>query len=161
MKRISFLLLISIITSCTQSGPAKLTEEARNRVSGEVESMLNAYFDDIGKEGLLGEFKHLDSSPDFFWVPPGYNTAISYDSVKTILTENASNFLSIDFEWETLRIVPLKMGIANYTGVVSGTMIGASGDTTSVKMIETGTVIRRDNGWKILSGQSRHVSGEI
>jgi len=160
MKRTALLLLSPIILSCTQSDPVNLTGKEKKIISGEVEIMLNTYFQDIRKEGLTGEFRHLDPSPDFFWVPPGYDAAITYDSVKTVLTENAGNFLTIEFEWETLRIVPLKKDIANYTGVVNGTMIGVSGDTSSVKMIETGTVIRRDDGWKILSGQSRHLSGD-
>ena len=105
--------------------------------------MLEDYFDAISESGLSAEFDYLDQSSDFFWVPPGFNSAISYDSVKTIL--------------ESLRIVPISKDIANYTGIVGGSITDSRDSINAVHMIETGTVIRRVNGWKILCDQSRNL----
>ena len=126
----------------------------KEKVTQEVEQMLSNYHDDIAESGLTAEFKYLDQSDDFFWVPPGYNSALSYDSVKTILEKNALTIESISFQWDTLRIFPLSHEIANYTGIVVGQMIDTSDVASRVSIIESGTLIRRKSGWKLLSGQS-------
>jgi len=119
--------------------------------------MLEDYFAAISEAGLRAEFDYLDQSSDFFWVPPGFNSAISYDSVETILEMNADSFKKVQFYWATLRILPISKDIANYTGIVGGAITDSKDSINAVHMIETGTVIRRENGWKILSGQSRNL----
>jgi hypothetical protein len=119
--------------------------------------MLEDHFYAISESGLSAEFDYLDQSSDFFWVPPGFNSAISYDSVKTILELNADSFQKVQFNWETLRIVPISKDIANYTGIVGGSITDSRDSINAVHMIETGTVIRRVNGWKILCDQSRNL----
>ena len=157
--RAIFIILITIAATflnCSHKEPhsAPYDEDA---VIKEVHDMLDEYFAAIRKSGLRAEFDYLDPSSDFFWVPPGINSAISYDSVKTILESNADTLKEVEFYWETLRIVPLSKNIASYTGIVKGRTTNALGDISQVNMIETGTVVRRESGWKILSGQSRNL----
>jgi len=102
----------------------------------------------------------LDQSTDFFWVPPGYKSALSYDSVRQILEINAKSFRAIEFNWDTLQVFPLSDKIANYSGIVKGSMIDTSGIKSSVIIIESGTVIKRSDGWKLLSGQSAILNSE-
>jgi len=120
-----------------------------------VREMLDNYHNDIARDGLTAEFKYLDNSSDFFWVPPGYNTALSYDSVRTILEENSKMFHSVMFQWESLQVFPLTNEIPNYTGILKSHMIDTARVESSVTMIESGTLIKREDGWKLLSGQSR------
>lgn len=126
----------------------------KETVSAEVKSMLNSYHQDIKDGGLTAEFKYLDSSSDFFWVPPGYSTVLTYDSVRTILENNSKAFSSIEFHWDTLQIFPLSNEIASYTGIVGGVMTDTAGLKTQTRIIESGVVIKRDDGWKLLCGQS-------
>ena len=119
-----------------------------------MSEMFNNYHGDIKKEGLTAEFKYLDQSSDFFWVPPGYNSALDYDSVYIILVNNAKMFSEVIFEWNTLQIFPLTEEIANYSGIVEGSMTDTSGIVNAVLIIESGTVVKRSDGWKLLSGQS-------
>lgn len=150
MKQIIYLSLILVWASCEK----KTMPLDKEKVTQEVEQMLADYHDDIAESGLTAEFKYLDQSDDFFWVPPGYNSALNYDSVKTILEKNALAFQSISFQWDTLRIFPLSYEIANYTGIVVGQMVDTSGVASKVSIIESGTLIKRKSGWKLLSGQS-------
>ncbi len=55
---------------------------------------------------------------------------------------------------------PLSEKIANYSGIVKGSMIDTSGIKASVLIIESGTVIKRLDGWKLLSGQSAVLNPE-
>ena len=119
--------------------------------------MLDNYHDDIKKGGLTAEFKYLDDSEDFFWVPPGYESALTYDSVKTILETNASNFRNVEFHWDVLQIFPLTNEIVNYAGIVGGQLTDTSNNSIIVSIIESGTLIKRHDGWKLLSGQSANL----
>jgi hypothetical protein len=120
----------------------------------EVKNTLDNYHQDIYKEGLLSEFKYLDSSNDFFWVPPGYAAAINYDSVRNILTKNAPAFRSIQNQFEMLQIIPLSEKLSSYTGRIRSSMTDTAGKTTVIHLLETGVMINRKNGWKLYHGQT-------
>ena len=140
------------LSACRQS--AELSASEKMAVSEEVRTMLGRYFEDMNKEGLLSEFRYLDNSPDFFWVPPGYTTSISYDSVAVVLKATVLTLRTIDYKWETLRIIPLSAELATFTGIIQGVIIDTTGTVTKLRLIETGTVIRRQSGWKLLNGQT-------
>jgi hypothetical protein len=144
--------MIALLCSCSK---ASTTEPvSSDSVAVEVERMLHKYHEAMKTGGLLAEFNFLDNSPDFFWVPPGYESTLTYDSVRTILEKNARAIASIQLEWETLRIFPLSNRIANYSGIVRSVSTDTSGAVHSVRMIESGTTIKREDGWKLLNGQS-------
>ncbi len=105
-----FLLLIS----CTQQ-QAPLPAEQKIIITQEVKQTLNNYYTDIQKNGLTAEFNYLDSSADFFWVPPGYTSAISYDSVAKVLRQNAPHYTSIVNTFDTLTIFIITKELATYT----------------------------------------------
>ena len=151
-KKALIVLLAIVFASCSQNenfdGPQK------EKIVREVTEMFNDYHNDIKVDGLIAEFNYLDESSDFFWVPPGYNSALSYDSVKSILELNHQSFQSIEFSWDTLQIFPLSDKIASYSGIVHGIMTDTSGLVNTVRIIESGTVIKRGSSWKILNGQS-------
>jgi hypothetical protein len=147
------LLLISIFGTffgCLEIQDPEITKK-------EVIQMLNDYHEAISKESLLGEFAFLDSTDQFFWVPPGYTNALTYEEVALFLRKNSANFSKIDFNWDQLEVYPLSNEIATYTGILSGTMTDTSGQISPVKMIESGTLIKRKDGWKLLCGQSRDL----
>lgn len=146
------IFVLLFLVSCTTSTDLNVAD--KEEIIAEVSEMFEAYHNDIRMDGLTAEFAYLDDSEDFFWVPPGYNSALSYDSVRSILLTNAKLFKAVMFAWDTLQIFPLTFDIASYSGIVSGSMTDTTGNVSKVLIIESGTVIRRSDGWKILSGQS-------
>ncbi len=146
------ICLLLTIGACGEESRLKSLE--KNSVRDGVTTMLHAYHDAIRDRGLLAEFEYLDNSADFFWVPPGYGSALSYDSVKVILEQSARNIISADYRWDSLTVFPIVPFLANFHGVVSGQVVEAGGVTRRVRMIESGTVILRAGGWKLLSGQT-------
>lgn len=152
MKHLGCIAVILTLFSC--NGVKKPKNLDKESIRAEVLVMLNNYHEDIAREGLTAEFKYLDQSSDFFWIPPGYNTALSYDSVKNILEMNAKAFQSTEFSWHTLQVFPLTNEIANYSGIVGGLMLDTAGVESTISIIESGTIIKRQDGWKLLSGQS-------
>ena len=152
MTKILMLAIVFLIgSSCSP-------EEQMNgeTVMREVRTMLGEYEASIERGGLMAEFAFLDSSDDFFWVPPGFSSALSYDSVRAIVSLNAQNTRSISMSWDTLRIVPLSGSLAAYTGVLSWRSADTTGVESRTKLIETGVAVRREDGWKLLCGQTRN-----
>ncbi len=150
MKNTLFFILTILFAGC--SSTERTDPDA---VVREVRAMFDEYETSVERDGLLAEFAFLDSSENFFWVPPGFASAISYDSVRTVVTLNAQRTRSISLSWDTLSILPLNAASAVYTGVLSWTNEDTSGTVTHARIIETGVVIRREDGWKLLCGQSR------
>lgn len=126
----------------------------KDRVRKEIESMLSEYHSAMKTGGLETEFDYLDQSKDFFWVPPGYTSTLNYDSIRNILMRSSKFVKSVDIEWETLQVFPLSNEIAIYSGIVKGKTILTSGEESPMRIIESGTLIKRADGWKLLSGQS-------
>ena len=116
--------------------------------------MFDAYRKGIIEKGLTAEFDYLDTSTAFFWVPPGFNKHLSYAEVKSILLENANTIKFLEMEWDTLRIEPVTRTLATYTGVMKSKTSDTAGNITSSSLIESGVVIKREDGWKLLSGQT-------
>jgi hypothetical protein len=151
-RSIPAIFAILTILSCNQATP--LTDNEKAVIIENVRLTLDNYCNDIKKSGLTAEFKYLDKSSDFFWVPPGYSTSISYDSVAIVLKQTAPKYKSIDNSFETLQIIPLNSEYATYTGQLKSTMTDTSSKTITLSLVETGVLIKRKDGWKLLSGQT-------
>ena len=151
--RTRMLLLIG----CSE--PESFGDLEKEVVKRDIEEMFEHYFGDLLRVGLTSEFKYLDSSSDFFWVPPGYDSALSFDSVRAILESTADAFQTIDLRFDKLLVFPLATDIASYSGTVKGTMIDTAGVVTDVHMIESGVLFKRPDGWKLIGGQSRNLDG--
>ena len=150
------ILFVLTLFNCKHQAE-KLNQNDKEIIEREIRKMFNSYHSDIKKDGLKAEFKYLDKSSDFFWVPPDYESALSFDSVKTILLSNSKFIHSIEFSWDTLQVFPLTKTIANYSGIVNGIMIDSTSSKSTFKIIESGTLIKRKDGWKLLNGQSRNL----
>jgi hypothetical protein len=149
---ILFILCLLICISCKQT--TTLSEAEKANITAEIRKTLTAYYDDIKKAGLTAEFKYLDSSSNFFWVPPGYSSAISYDSVVAILKKNAPKYKSVNNTLSNLKIIPISSEIATYTANLNSVMTDTIEQVAIYRLIESGVIIKRKNGWKLLSGQT-------
>jgi len=155
--RLFFFIILVSFTGCKEQINTSKQTVDKEHVSTEILQMFDAYHTAIKENGLKAEFDFLDNSSDFFWVPPGYNAPQSYDQVKNALIENDKAITTIEFKFDTIQIYPLSNFIANYTGIVSGKMIDTAGVLSTFKIIESGALIKRKTGWKLLSGQSRNL----
>src|SRR5688572_109495 len=135
-------LYIIILGGCKDEKGRLSADDAR-KVESEVRLLFDHYFEAMLKGGLTAEFQYLDHSSDFFWVPPGYENPISYDSVAAVLMLNAPRFVSVENTSDTLRIIPLTTALATYTAKLRSVMKDTTGNISSVNLIETGVVIKR------------------
>jgi hypothetical protein len=140
------------VTGCRPS--STFSKEDKKIVEEEARQILHRYYEDISKSGLLGELPYLDSSADFFWVPPEYADPISYSDVEKYIKQTAPLFRTVNNQWDTLRITPLTKELASYTGKLRSTITDTAGTTETYSLIETGLLIKRSDGWKLLNGQT-------
>ena len=158
--KLILLILLSASTFCVscKNHSEQLSVEEREAISATVTTTLNDYYKAIKKNGLTAEFDYLDSSADFYWLPPGYSSPISYDSVSAVLRKTAPLLLSVDNSWEKLSVHPLTKELASYTGKIRSTVTDTSGKQSITYLLETGIVIKRKDGWKLLSGQTSIIN---
>ncbi len=154
MKATVLISSFLFILLCCQKPTQQAIELDEEQIENEARNMLTDYLQNVSQKGLTAEFDYLDSSNNFFWVPPGYHSTLKYDSIRTILLQNAKALQRVELQWDTLQIFPLSNEIATYSGIVKSNTTDTSGTKTSVSIIESGTLLKRKEGWKLLSGQS-------
>ena len=149
---IIFAVTNLILLGCGQSD--ELAEAQRKNIIDTVTQTLRNYYNDMDKKGLLTEFNYLDSSKEFYWLPPGYSAAIDYKAVAAAIRANAADYQSIKIEWDTLSVDALSNKLARYTGRLRSKWTDTTGKSMNLTFVETGLLIKRENGWKLLSGQT-------
>ncbi|WP_298760461.1 hypothetical protein [uncultured Psychroserpens sp.] len=158
MKKIIIAFVIFQVLSCSKE---KKDNYDKDKIIDEISEMFDNYHNDIRNDGLTAEFKYLDSTKSFFWVPPNYESALSYDSVKSILSLNSKSIKTANFSWHKVEFFPLSEKIASYSGIVNSEITDTTDSTATFQIIESGTVIKRKNDWKILNGQSAILPNNI
>ncbi len=148
MMKINLLFIAPFLLIACNRGDHVWNEES-NRVAVEVRKTLNDYFKDVNADGPLAELKYLDSTASFSWHPPGFNGPIDFDSVKTILLQNAATGIRSVVSWDSLNIFPETKDKAKYTGRIS---VVTNGDT--IRLSEEGNVVKKEDGWKLVSGKT-------
>jgi hypothetical protein len=148
------LLAAAVLQGACRPAGNELSRDEAEALTIAARDMLYRYCKDVSRRGLMAEAGYLDSSNDFYWVPPGYTAAISYDSVMSVLRGNAPALRSVVNTWEQLRIKPLSRTYASYSGTLASSSTDTAGTTTRVRLIETGLLVKRKEGWKLLSGQT-------
>lgn len=145
-----FIILLGV--SCKQTSTD--TQTHKQDIAAVVRQTLDSYHADIKHKGLLAEFKYLDSSTEFFWVPPNYTRPISYAEVVAAIRTNAQQIKSLESSWDTVRIIPLSESYCSYTGRLNSLMTDTANEETIVTIVETGLMVKRPTGWKLLQGQT-------
>jgi hypothetical protein len=153
MVKLTCILCLTAVLSCRPE-VGNISVDQKAKVVGEVQQFFENYFNAIASKGLMAEAGYLDQSQDFFWVPPGYHSPISYDSVMNILRLTAPRFTSVKNSFDTLRIIVLNEKLVTYAGTLQSVMTDTLGIVKSIQLIETGVVIKRGDGWKLLNGQT-------
>lgn len=149
------LFLLAFAASCRQVPPY---EASQIDVIDTVHKTLDQYFANIEKDGINAEFNYLDASPNFFWVPPGAKQPLAYDTIVSMMKTNAARIRKMENRWDSLKIVPLNNDLASYAGRFHSIITDSGGRQSIQYFMETGIVIHRENGWKILNGQTTVLS---
>jgi len=153
MFRFFILVLCGLIASC-RSG---LTEKEISQISDSVKITLKNYYDDVEHNGLNAEFKYLDSSNDFYWIPPGFDHPIGYDSIALMIRENATSFVQVKNRFDSLDVKVHNRDTASYVAVISSESTTSSGEEYGGILREKGVMIKRKGGWKLLHGETKSL----
>lgn len=156
MKTITsmFIVLSTIVIISHSCKNDHIWSEESNRVHREVKTTLGNYYKDVNENGFEAEFKYLDSTSQFSWFPPGFNSAISFDSVRNILKRNVLLYPYVHLEWDSLNVIPESGTKASYAGKITGIMQDTTGHRDTFHLSEIGVMIKKEDGWKLLSGKT-------
>jgi hypothetical protein len=150
MKNFLIALNFFLLFSCGQNDKGVINDDLQK----EVKSTIDNYYNELRKKGLAAELKYLDSSNQFFWVPPGYMNYANFNVIAAAIKRNAASLKSIDNRYDSLLIIPLTNDYAQFVMRTISTTIRADGDSIKSAFIESGVMVRRKDGWKFLSGQT-------
>lgn len=156
MSRSFIIAFLLTIISCNSS--SSLSEKDKKDIAAAVEQTLTDYYKDIREKGLLAEIMYLDSTADFSWTPPGFTKELPYDTIMDMIWQNAGKFPLVDNSFDSLHIEPLTKTNASYTAVIRSVMTDTSGKKDTFFLKESGILIKRENGWKLLSGKTTIVN---
>ena len=157
MKRTCvFLTFLIFLFSC--GSDTELLEAEKEAIIHSVKVRLKAFQRDVRQNGLSAQINYMDHSDDFFWTPPGYDSALSYDSLSKILRLNTSKYTFVTNKFDSLRIIPLTKTLASYTSRIRSTMIDTLGNRSAFSLIETGVLIKREKKWMLLNGQTSVIT---
>ena len=153
MRRL-FLAVVMMLSLHSCGDGKELSEKEKKQISDDIIKTLHEYVADISKSGLTAELKYLDSSSQFFGVPPGYGGPINYDSVRNILNRTAPTFRAVNNSFVVLKVYPLTETYATYTATIQSHVSDTMGMKSNYSLLETGVMIKRPGGWKLLNGQT-------
>ncbi len=156
-RSVTYILGCLALYACLNKSH-NLSSEERASIVREVEGGFKNYFAAVRRGGLTAELDYLDDSGDFFWVPPGYDQPISYNSVVAVLNSSAERYRLIENIMDSLHVVPLSPDLASYSARIRSTMRDTSGQTTTLHLVESGIVVRRNETWKLLNGQTAVIN---
>ena len=157
MRKFILLIFIPLLIKCGNRETSSNVPDRKNIIASATKA-LQDYYEDMRTNGMLAEFNWQDSSSDYFWVPPGYSGPISFDSVAKEIRRIALLVKKVDVRWEKLEVLPLTAEYVTYTGRLSSTITDRTGRTTTNRFLETGILVRKQNGWKLLCGQTGKLS---
>lgn len=158
MKWLAIIILSCFAFGCIDSN--LLSAKETKRIQNEVIKTLENYSSDVNFNGLTAEFKYLDSSSSFYWVPPGYRTRLSYDSVKKILIMNAPTLQLINNRYVDVQVDPIASNYATYTARMISHTEDTAGNKFASELLETGMMIKDKDGWKLRSGHTSLIGAD-
>jgi hypothetical protein len=154
MKNNTVFAAVIFLISCSGEQKPQLSDEEKGNIVMDVKEVLDNFNADVKAGGLTSEFKYLDNSKDFKWIPPGYQTSISYDSATSMMKRSSGTYKEINNSFENLTINALSADTASYTGKIKSMMTDTMGNIMTIYLNEKGKLIRRKDGWKLLSGET-------
>lgn len=152
--RATLYIVIALALIQCQEDKSTLTDATKRIIIEDVKSALHEHAAIIQEKGLIAELNFLDPSPDFFWIPPGYEQPIYYDSVAAMIEADAQRYEVVANSFDSLKVIPLSERLAIYTAKMRSICTDTAAVITETHLLETGIVIKRKDGWKLLSGQT-------
>lgn len=135
----------------------QLSENERKTVDKEVKDMLYGYCNDLRSQGLQAQFHYMDNSGQFFWLPAGSTSAQGLDSTLAIAGRAMANVSVVNRSYDTLLVQPLTTTLAAYSARIRTVLSYTGGKDSTILTAETGTLVKRKDGWRFLYGQTTTI----
>lgn len=151
MKKLLIIGIVFICCSCNYNQGEN--DISRTQIREEISVMMGNYLTDLNKNGMESQMKYMDNSDDFRWTYSNYRRVYLFDDMAQQLNKSENEGYSAHLTFDELEIIPISENIANYTAKLSG-FTKFDGKNSDVSILESGTLIKRKDGWKFLNGQT-------
>lgn len=94
--------------------------------------------------------------PEFAWIADAHLFE-SWDSVQADARRRYAGLRTLDFRWDTLRVVALTSESGVVSGVATARLTDTLGGMAGIRAGATYVIVRRPSGWRILAGHASHA----
>lgn len=152
---ISLFLMCFLCTAFTcGEKPLKMNEEEKSEIVKAVKDMTANYFRDFYTRSIDTVLSHYDTSSSFFWAITPDTIALKRSAMVTMHRHALKDYTKFDGYWSNIKVEPLTNELAMYHGTYHVNTEDKSGKKGTITGVETGVMVKREDGWKYLAGQT-------
>jgi len=115
--------------------------------------MMKSLVSDLNTDGIQSQLKYLDNSDKFQYTFLNSGKIYDYEELKKQLEISSSTDYKVNLSFDEFKITPLSDKLVSYSLILSG-YERIDGQNSDISLVETGTLIRRNDGWKIINAQT-------
>ncbi|MCU0373181.1 MAG: nuclear transport factor 2 family protein [Ignavibacteria bacterium] len=156
MKLIISLLLACLLLTAFTCGEKtlKLDDSERAEIVEAVKSMTSRYFEDFHANNVDTVLRHYDTSACFFWSITPDTIALKRSAMVTMHRHAIKDYAKFEGYWSNIQVEPLTKELAMYHGTYHVNTEDKGGKKGKITGVETGVMVKREDGWKYLAGQT-------
>jgi ketosteroid isomerase-like protein len=156
MKIFISLFLVCFFLTAFTCGEKSLTvsKQDKSEIEKAVKQMTANYFKDFYTRNVDSVLKHYDTSACFFWSITPDTIPMKRGAMVTMHRHAIRDYVKFDGYWSDMRVEPLTRDLAMYHGTYHVYTEDKSGQKGKIMGVETGVMIKREDGWKFLAGQT-------
>ena len=151
MKKLLIISIALICFSCDYN--QEKNEFPKTQIKEEISIMMRNFVDDLNKSGVNSQIKYLDNSEDFRWTYSNERKIYQFNDLVKKFNNSKIEDYDVHLSFDELQIIPISENIANYNLKLSG-YTKNEGKNTDISILESGTLIKRNDEWKFLNMQT-------
>lgn len=152
---LAFTLFALISTSCKITNTSELTEDQKNSVSKEVETVVRNFLKDISYKSEVAIRANVDG---YLFAGDGKITFTNYPSFEKYVKEAFKDIEKFtEVEVPALHVYVLSKDAASCTFELKGKYLTNKGDTLVNNACWTMVLKKFDNGWKAVQENGTHT----
>jgi hypothetical protein len=149
-----FLVCFFLLAFTCGEKPLTLSDNDKSDIVKAVKDMTSKYFMDFYTHNVDSVLRHYDTSACFFWAITPDTIAMKRSAMVTMHRHAVKDYTKFEGYWSDMRVEPLTNELAMYHGTYHVLTEDKDGHIGKIMGVETGIMIKREDGWKYLAGQT-------
>ena len=151
-----YILFISAIIGCQESGSNELTDQERQNLEGEIIERLNNYADAVVNKNIDDILSFWSNSDDFVFAGDGAIIGGYNEWAAIAIRDNDQALKWINWNWNNVHIKILSKESASATVEFNYKKINIQQDTISGYGSWTYVFLKNKDEWKVIQSNGHH-----